>query len=78
MNKRQKITALIDVLVEAGLEREKVEKLMNKVVKMARSKHSSVAGILATFANPGGHSDSIEYHLHLAMQNVGARIARLH
>lgn len=78
MNKKQKITALIEVLVDAGLEREKVEALMRKVEKMARRDHTPLVNTLRKCANPGGHSDSIEYHLHLALQNVNARIARLH
>lgn len=69
--------ALVEILVEAGLEREGVETLMRKVVKMARRDHTPLVNTLRKCANPGAHMDSIEYHLHLALQNVNARIARL-
>ena len=76
MTRKEIISALVKLLTEAGLEREKAEALLRKAVKVARCKHSPIVNTLRGFANPGAHRDSKEFHLHLALQNVSTEIAK--
>ena len=71
--KKEDMEALVDLLAKAGIEFEKAEKLVERIVKIARRKHFSVLNTLLGYADAGAGSDSMRYQLYIALQSVSRR-----
>lgn len=68
--KLKQLGDLATLLTSAGIEAEKADGLVIKVAGIAQSKEIPVINALKEFADSGGHQDSINYHLHIALQNI--------
>jgi hypothetical protein len=70
MIKITELNALINLLENAGMERDKADDLVMKATVIAQDKNIPVIKAVGDMANPGGHEDSVEYHLSIALRQI--------
>jgi len=75
MNERE-LNTLVDILNNAGIERDRAEKHVTKMVEEAKTKGTSVIRALVDSANSGAHEDTIEFQLSIALKSIS--IIELH
>ena len=68
--KMKQLGDLVTLLSKAGIEAEKADSLVIKVAGIAQSREIPVITALREFADSGANPDSINYHLHIALQNI--------
>jgi len=68
--KEKELATLVNLLHEAGIEKEKADDLVIDIVKESSEKGISVIKALREFADGGAREESVRFQLCIALNNI--------